>query len=97
MLLRTSATLVPLVVYNCLSVALEGRNVGGLKYAVTLFFTPPLESREIVTGGGELLEEAQGVLILKADAVVHATGRRLTESAVSCANSWHGAVSQVPI
>lgn len=43
------------------------------------------------------LEEAQGVLILKADAVVHAIGRRLTESAASCANLSQGAISQLPM
>lgn len=40
-----------------------------------------------------MLEKVQGVLILEADAVVHAIGRRLTESAASCAKVSQGAVS----
>ncbi len=40
----------------------------------------------------ESVEEAQGVLILEADAVVHAICRRLTESAPSCTNLSSGAI-----
>lgn len=80
----------------CLAMAIGGRNVVGLRGAV-FDLQPAIKKFEKCRWVDESLQEKQGVRILEADAVVHAIGRRLTESAARCANLSRGAISQAPM